>query len=737
MQELYLTQIHIMLMRSFICLILLLSLNLASAQKKVYIPNEWKSGNFDYSFQRSAQSDNFIIFWGPLAGSDPRNAPSDIAFDPAKVLDTAEELYDFYIDSLRFLSDTGGLLSEWKMILVMLHTWQGVEGWAFGGNYDGTTGAMWMHPHAASDGPTLAHEFTHALQNYTWMMFPGHSFVNHDYVGFFWETHAEFMAMQRYPDIARHFDMARWLNTSQFHWSSTRHHYQAFIFLQFVKEQDGLELIHRMWRESIIGEHPLETYMRLTGRGQQELNDLFGRYAMKNVHWDYGIGDLLRDRIATLPEVFTLNPSIIPDVVDKAEGLYQIQDHRAPQDYGYNHIRLHPVRPDSCDETIVQIRFRGYGDAAEDAGWRWGLVAIDDRGNTRYSEMLRDDGEMEFRLEEDEKDLYLVVSGAPDKHHNYAWEAGFPRIWRYPYAFRLRGAFPEGHQPGYTRVPEGVAGAPHPNGGGFVAATASVAATAYVAPGACVLDRAELSGMARLEGHALVKHNARVGDNAIVGGYATLGEDASVMGQAEVSGHAWVFGGNRISGKAKVKGHSVIFGTQVYDQALVEDNTFCWGAELYGTVKLGGDAEYFRPCSAGTYLQVQGAYGRDCDGLDVHPANVYLNTRYALYDAAQLMYAKTPDCGLVSSHRDHRLQPNEIRVFPVPFDEVLVLENTNGNSDQAVQWQLFSPHGEPLYSGTIQPESKQEIKTGQLPAGMYHLHLKTLHRVETRRLVRY
>ena len=161
-----------------------------------------------------------------------------------------------------------------------------------------------MHPHAASSGPTLAHEFAHTLQNYAWMMNPGHGFINHDYVGFFWETHAEFMELQRYPSVALEFDMARWLNTTQFHWSSTRHHYQAFIFLQFIKEKDGLSMINRLWSESIIGEHPLETYKRLKGISQDDLNDLFGEYAMRNVTWDYEIGSLLRERVSTINQVF-------------------------------------------------------------------------------------------------------------------------------------------------------------------------------------------------------------------------------------------------------------------------------------------------------------------------------------------------------------------------------------------------------------------------------------------------
>src|SRR6187200_2810671 len=233
------------MVRIILFLIFLFPMGL-QAQKEIYIPNEWQQPNgLDYSFDRSAQSGNFIIFWGPLAGTDPTQAPSEIAFDPQFVLNTAEELYRFYIDTIRFVDDDEGLLNQYKIILVMLHTWTGVEGWAFGGNYDGTVGAMWMHPHAASSGPTLAHEFTHTLQNYAWMLNPGHGFIDSSYVGFFWETHAEFMALQRYPSVALEFDMARWLNTCQFHWSSTRHHYQAFVFLEFIKEKDGIQMINR------------------------------------------------------------------------------------------------------------------------------------------------------------------------------------------------------------------------------------------------------------------------------------------------------------------------------------------------------------------------------------------------------------------------------------------------------------------------------------------------------------
>src|SRR5687767_1980856 len=115
-------------MRLFIYLLLVLPLPVFS-QKEIYIPQEWQQPNgLDYSLDRSAESGNFIIFWGPLAGEDPTQAPSEISFDPQDILNTAEELYRFYIDTIQFVQDDEGLLSEYKIILVMLHTWNDLEG---------------------------------------------------------------------------------------------------------------------------------------------------------------------------------------------------------------------------------------------------------------------------------------------------------------------------------------------------------------------------------------------------------------------------------------------------------------------------------------------------------------------------------------------------------------------------------------------------------------------------------
>ena len=63
----------------------------------------------------------------------------------------------------------------------------------------------------------------------------------------------------------------------------------------------------------------------------------------------------------------------------------------------------------------------------------------------------------------------------------------------------------------------------HPNGGGWVADSATVADTAYIGP------TARVSGGAQVSGNAQVSGTARVSGNA------------QVYGDARVSGDAWVF----------------------------------------------------------------------------------------------------------------------------------------------------------------------------------------------------
>ena len=84
----------------------------------------------------------------------------------------------------------------------------------------------------------------------------------------------------------------------------------------------------------------------------------------------------------------------------------------------------------------------------------------------------------------------------------------------------------------------------HPNGGGWVADTATVSATAYIGPDAWIY------GNARVYDNAMVYGGAKVLGDANVFGKARVYDDAWVYGKARVYGDAWVYGKTRVSGDA-------------------------------------------------------------------------------------------------------------------------------------------------------------------------------------------
>ncbi|MEE2907372.1 MAG: DUF6055 domain-containing protein [Planctomycetota bacterium] len=561
-------------------------------QKQVYWPDQFDKYP-EVTLKRSAESDNFIVLWGELAGMDPTQAPPDIDFDPASILQQLESTYTTYIDEIGFLDDEVGNLALYKIIVVMNNTWSNAPwtGWAFGGQYDNTIGAMWIHPNATHDPSfTLAHELAHSFQCQIYIDHPGHGFINYEPHGFFWECHAQYMAENHYPTLLEAVDYIRFFNTAHYHWSSTRHHYGNTLFLRQIEETNGIEAINRLGRETIAGkEHPLTAFKRIMGVSQPELNDLFGDYALRNVFFDYGFGEEMRHTVENefdhnlITRRFT---ALLP--MENQENCWKVPDYIAPQDYGYNTVQLQINE----GASTVDLTFYGHpNEAAGGAGFRFGFVAMNS-GAPRYSE-LHDAAEGEevavsFDIQLDDEELYFVVLGAPDTHHDYFWEPGWPKIYRYPWQIQIHGAVP------FVNNHRGIDGSSHPNGGGFVASSAYVAPTAYVGPQAQVLSNGQVLENARIEGQATVTHSS------------------TVSGQALVRNAAFV-GWSNVSGNAIIEESAMQFGT-------VSD-----------TFHAGGDAEGHGTCYEGYYRQTAHFNnGRtSCDGLEEHPANDDVNPTHA------------------------------------------------------------------------------------------------------------
>lgn len=701
---------------------LILTYYRAEAQKSVYIPNEWSSGGIPYSMERSYQSENFVLFWGEKAGTDPTHAPTEIRFTPSVVAGILEDIYRFFIDEIGMIPPDMPNISTYKFIVVLNETWNPLPdgraiftGWAFGSHYDSRIGAMWIHPRATSKF-TLAHEFTHMMQCMAFIEYPGHGFINNDYVGSFWETHANFIALKAVPDKVESTDPARFLNTQHFYWSSARHHYTNWMFLKHIEDEYGMELINRLWRESDIGEHPLITLRRLRGMTQDELNDEFGKYAMKNVVFDYSNGDEIRHTLKNeVDGRYITRRFTILEEIDRRKGRYIIPRHLAPQDYGYNVVRLFPQS--GIDERRIAIRFRGHqNQPSGGAGWRSGFVFVGMDGTTRYSELFRNDFEAEFTYNEGDE-IYFVVTAAPAVHHNYAWELGWPRIYRFPWEIRIHGAIPEGFEPGYNAGYRSAAGSPHANGGGFVASSARVASTVYVGPQAVVTGSASITGNVKVLGRAVVKDNATVSDNAVIDGFAVVGGNARVRENSRIEQYARVNQGADISGSAVISASASVFNSSVSGSAVVTDNASMWGAGLSGTVYVGGDAEHFGTCSAGKYLQIWNLGNRGCDGLFSHPLNSDINPVYNQFSDVEMSI--TTDITSIAAGANVR--PYKVEYILHAGIVRLTGDETRGRMESVLVTDML---GRVLSRFVLKPNNNVvEIKTGS--KGVTFINVKT------------
>ena len=553
-----------------------------AATKTVYIPSGWAStGEVPWSSDRTKESANFILLWGEKSGTDPKSAPSAYQFDPDNILSQLESLYSFYVNTMHFTTETGAM-ALYKIDVIITGTWNNtaLSDWATGGSADGKVGVINIAPAAAQPGSWgLAHELGHVFQTFTFLGRGSGIGLTDASAGTFWETSAEYMAMQVYPDGGAG-DLTRFLRTENLSYSSSRHHYGAWMLVQYLCDKHGgIQVFNNIWNQAKSTEHPLETYRRIMNLTQDQLNTEIAEYAQHQVTYDFSNRSHVLPFITSVYGAGFINAynGVPVDAVDQAAGHYAIPSWLAPSDFGYNKIKLVP----SSDGALVRLHFKGHVNSAAQSGWSYGFVAVKN-GTPRYGPVYTaPDGEISFQTQSGESEVYLVVAGAPAIVHHYAFLDGYTKNYRYPYEFVVSGAVPSGYESGYTKPAATGGGHWHSNGGGWVSNSATVASTAYVGPRAAVYGNATVSGNARIEGLA------------------------------------WVNGGGSVSGNAVVKDNAIIQG----------------GVSIGGTAVVGGDAEPSGTCNSGTYLLFNP--DRSCDGgtgeTDLNPSySAFTNDQLAL-----------------------------------------------------------------------------------------------------------
>ncbi|WP_233138297.1 DUF6055 domain-containing protein [Fibrobacter sp. UWB2] len=612
----------------------------------------------DNGFTLIRSSEHFEVCKKPKTDDGAANNVSISTSDAEGVLQSLEKVYSFYIDSLGWMlpfpksSDKKLKSNIYVFDNSVMAALYGGQDYVKGLNNEFGPG-MWIGVGSLKDYWGTSHEFAHGLQGVAgWM-------GNNSHSGWFAESHANWMAHQYNPNDAHCSEYL--INYPYLYYGSTRDRYCNWQFLEHLKEEfgggyKGAHEVNRIWMESIrdgedgrMEQTPFSAMMMVYGWSLEQLNEQFGKFAMKNATLEYapakkslykksyGDYEFKTRRDASWGDNYrrhtrvTMLNKMECDGSGNSDGNAAVEDcanryispsYWAPQRWGYNLVRIYP---DSAGK--VTVKFRGivqekptvngytcFGDNTDyykgktykwcnyapdklpdpASGWTVGLVAEGADGTPRYSEMKHGTGfNLEIETKANDKALWLAVTATPTEMQTILWDQFYYSIYRYPYMIEVVNGAPEGYTKDFWK-PAGFNGTTasgytqHSNGGGWVSNKAKVAATAYVGPDA-VVNGGTISGNARIEDFAVV-NGGTISGNAVVRGRALV-TAGTISDDAVLEDDAWLVSGT-ISGKAKVGALSLIVNSTVTDNAQVYGVMWAVnGKKLSGTAQLRGDLE--------------------------------------------------------------------------------------------------------------------------------------------------
>lgn len=447
-----------------------------------YSGNNFTNENSTFCFQRSAESEHFVLFWAKglnlMSNGNLTGGASSSVCNVNTLLNNAEKIWDVYVDKLGFLEPGKSTTDRVKieMFIVNQSEWRadgsGTDGavWTAG---TGTTrtqeshkvGLFHCNAWAASSNVTVAHEIGHTFQ-YLVSADLGSSHGLNYVLGAnssgneWWEDCANWQAHKVYP--AEQFS-TNWSNNQDMHHLNIIHEdarYNNCYYQDWWCQLHGLNTVARVWRESINPEDPIQAYMRLFGHDEQSFADeQFTGYAhiaaMDIDSWKtYGQGLIgsEQQRLQTVPD------AIVASHLNGETDWWIVDPAYCPQNYGYN---ANPIKVPAAG-TVVKATFKGLSKVSgyrsinpERAGWRYGFVAYSTDGTRTYGDMGRDaEGEVSITIPENCSHLWFVVMGAPTKWWTHSWNDNTSDDEQWPYAVRFTGTDPYGLSRTYGEYPD-------------------------------------------------------------------------------------------------------------------------------------------------------------------------------------------------------------------------------------------------------------------------------------------
>ncbi len=416
--------------------------------------NDFHSNNSVYSYKRCKQTENFILFWDKSWGDNPT------AFDVDGILEYAEEIYDSYVNDLGFKGEGKSYLDQYKMQIFILEG-HASDALATGSGYDNTIGALWAWIEGCTAN-TMAHEIGHSFQYQTYCD------AQYDRAnapsttcgwryGFgpdgdggcaWWEQCAQWQSYMVYPNGMFGGWYGSFPPNTMKHPLHEEPRYANYFIQNFWIDKQGKDFIGKLWRSSKFPEDPFDTYMRITEISLDEFNNEMFEYACRlqtydMVHTRANGGDRYWDAFSTYTQLNATD-----------DGYYQVGAGSAPENYGFNAIRL--TAP--AEETLMSVELVGMAGATgyrtpisgsvwkvDAAGWKFGFVAVDKDGIRYYGDAgtatgANGAGTVQFMCPANCQYLWLVVMGAPTEYWHHAWDDNDANDEQWPYKIKLTNA---------------------------------------------------------------------------------------------------------------------------------------------------------------------------------------------------------------------------------------------------------------------------------------------------------
>jgi len=456
-------------------------------QKSIYVPKEFEVIDLNdtaslWCYERTIENDDIIVFWQKGFGDDVATAPDylghNMKVDLPNLMERAQYFYDFYTDKMHFIQRGSSKADLYKMMIMLMYS---DEGTAYGGDYDGVIGGLWITPLRTYDknlncvAHELGHSFQSQLANDTESGFGGGGIYEMTSQWMLWNVNDDWMTSENY-----HWDA--FMNMTHYAFMHPDNMYHSPYVLEYWSDKYGLDFIANLWRAAKKRHDVIAVYEEYTGIDDDQFAEEMYDFASKSMTYDF-------DRVR---EVAAPYANKHRGKLEKADelGWMSIAENQVPQQYGYNGIELDVPTPGSTiavnlrgdapylgpeqqmspwfDEMEMDApeevggsvgielgegnnkpktptREEALESASSEAAWTFGLVGVRKDGTPIYSEhkkvVLEGMGwqnPLEFTVPEDEplEHLWLVVVATP-QHHVDVLEGHNDYLLSFPYSIHI------------------------------------------------------------------------------------------------------------------------------------------------------------------------------------------------------------------------------------------------------------------------------------------------------------